>query len=161
MATSVKCHLEWKTISLHSPLVPIRINWLQMEFLALNFGKWSLNISLLYNNCLTDCFIPIQNLPFADMQSCSLSFGKVLWKQIWLLVTEIWPIIFLEIQSLFWGAGNVVYDKTISTISLKLVYEGIKSRLKTLNDLAVILVSLCEFALKLPKIHSWKDPKWW
>lgn len=53
----------------------------------------------------------------------------------------------------------MIYDKTISTISLKLVYEGIKSRLKTLNDLAVILVSLCEFALKLPKIHSWKDPK--
>lgn len=66
---------------------------------------------------------------------------------------------FAEIQRLFWGAGNVVYDKTISIISLKLVYEGIKSRLKTLNDLAVILVSLCEFALKLPKIHSRKDPK--
>lgn len=66
---------------------------------------------------------------------------------------------FSEIQRLFWGAGNVVYDKTISIISLKLVYEGIKSRLKTLNDLAVILVSLCEFALKLPKITQQEGSK--
>ena len=69
----------------------------------------SVNISLLYNNCLTDRFISDQNLPFANMQACSLSFTqKVLWKAIWLLVTKNWVSIFLETQNLFF-AGNVCW----------------------------------------------------
>ena len=66
------------------PLLPFGINWLKTEFLVPNFHRWSLNIFVLDNNCLTDCFIPDQNFPFPDRQACSLSFTqKVLWKDIW------------------------------------------------------------------------------
>ena len=66
------------------PLLPFGINWLKTEFLVPNFHRWSLNIFVLDNNCLTDCFIPDQNFPFPDRQACSLSFTqKFLWKDIW------------------------------------------------------------------------------
>ena len=57
------------------PLYPITS--IQKE-LATNgfFLVTSVNISLLYNNCLTDRFISDQNLPFANMQACSLSFTQ-------------------------------------------------------------------------------------
>ena len=42
----------------------------------LNLGKQSLNISLIRNNCLSDRFISDQNLSFADMKTCCLSFTK-------------------------------------------------------------------------------------
>ena len=58
------------------PLVPMRITWLQTKFSVLNFGKQSLNTSLLCNNCLSDRFNSDQNLSFADMKACCLSFTK-------------------------------------------------------------------------------------
>ena len=59
-----------------SPLVPIRTNWLQTKFSVLNFRKQSLNISLLCNNRSSYRFISDQNLSFADMKTCCLSFTK-------------------------------------------------------------------------------------
>ena len=79
MATSVKYPPEDNVKNdflLVGPLVPVRTNWLQTEFSVLNFGKQSLNISLLCNNYLSDRFISDQNLSFADMKICCLSFTK-------------------------------------------------------------------------------------
>ena len=49
-----------KKFPLVIPLLPLRINWLQTEFSGLNFCRWSLYISLLCNNCLTDRLFPIK-----------------------------------------------------------------------------------------------------
>ena len=42
-------------------ILPFTINWLQTEFLVLNFQRQSLHICLNYNNCFTDHFISDQN----------------------------------------------------------------------------------------------------
>ena len=79
MATSVKYRPEddvKNDFLLVGPLVPVRTNWLQTEFSVLNLGKQSLNISLIRDNCLSDRFISDQNLSFADMETCCLSFTK-------------------------------------------------------------------------------------
>ena len=65
-----------KNFLLVGPSIPMRTNWLQTKFSVLNFGKQSLNISLLCNNCLSDRFISDQNRSFADMKTCCLSFAK-------------------------------------------------------------------------------------
>ena len=57
-------------------ILPFTIKWLQTEFLVLNFQKQSLHICLNYNNCFNDHFISDQNLPFAYLQVCSLSFTQ-------------------------------------------------------------------------------------
>ena len=105
VATLVKHLLEnsvWNNFPLVIPLLPFRINWLQTKFLGFNFHRWLLNIPLLCNNWLPDCFISDQNLPYAAMQACSLIFKqKILCKDIWLLVTEIWVSMFLETHALF------------------------------------------------------------
>ena len=79
MATLVEYLLEYNVKSHFlrvGPLVPMRTNWLQTKFSVLNFGKQSLNISLLCNNCLSDRFNSDQNLSLADMKACCLSFKK-------------------------------------------------------------------------------------
>ena len=79
MATSVKYPPEddmKNDFLLVGPLVPIRTNWLQTKFSVLNFSKQSQNISLLCNNRSSCRFISDQNLSFADMKTCCLSFTK-------------------------------------------------------------------------------------
>ena len=84
------------------PIISIKNKLASNRVLLLNFHWWFSNICLLYNNCLTDHFITDQNLAFADMQACFLSFTQTVhWKDIWLLVTEIFVSMFLESQNLF------------------------------------------------------------
>ena len=60
------------------------------------------------------------------MQACSLSFTqKVLWKDIWLLVTEIWVSMLLETQNIFF-AGKCMLEYIIrqyQSFLSKLVYK--------------------------------------
>ena len=74
VATLVKHPLE--NIPLVILVLPFRINWLQTEFSVLKFQRWLWIFCLLYNNCFIDCFISDQNLPFADMKACFLSFTQ-------------------------------------------------------------------------------------
>ena len=73
-------------------------------------------------------YSPNQNFPFADMQACSLSSTqKVLWKDIWLLVSEIEVSMSLETQNLFlleiYEMYTGIYDKKISIIFIKTCVE--------------------------------------
>ena len=136
MATSVKHSPE--NISLVILLLPYRINWIQTEFSVLKFRRSSLNIRPLYNNCLIDRFISDQNLSFADMQACSMSFTqKVLWKDIWLLVTEIRVSMLLETQNLFcWKCIKCMLEYRISRYQsfLSKLVQKVKRRLMSLLE---------------------------
>ena len=137
MATSVKHSRE--NISLVILLLPYRINWIQTEFSMLNFRGWSLTIRPLYNNCLIDGFISDQNLSFASMQACSMSFTqKVLWKDIWLLVTEIRVSMLLETQNLFcWKCIKCMLEYRIRRYQsfLSKLVQKVKRRLKELYNI--------------------------
>ena len=73
------------------PLVSMRINWLKTKFLMLNFGKQSLKLIPVFFVTVVYLFVIFfnQNLPFADMQTCCLSFTKFLRKDMELPVNEI------------------------------------------------------------------------
>ena len=120
-----------KKETLVSPLVPFRTKWFQTDFSVLNFGKQSVNISLLCNNCLSDCLISNQSLPYATIQICSLSFTQKSFERTygyWLPKFE--SACSWELKSFFFLIGNVAYDKTALVIILsQLVYKG-KSQLK-------------------------------
>ena len=73
-------------------------------------------------------YSPNQNFPFADMQACSLGFTqKILWKDIWLMVSEIEVSMSLETQNLFlleiYKMCAGIYDKKISIIFIKTFLE--------------------------------------
>ena len=51
---NVICFAQWFITLTHW------VNWPQMEFSGLKSGKWLLYVNLLWNNCLTDRFIPNQ-----------------------------------------------------------------------------------------------------
>ena len=73
-------------------------------------------------------YSPNQNFPFADMQACSLGFTqKILWKDIWLLVSEIEVSMSLETQNLFlleiYEICAEIYDNKISIIFIKTCLE--------------------------------------
>ena len=61
-------------------LVPLEKNWLKTKFSVLNFGKQSLNIIILCKNFLSDRFNSYENLSFADMETCWMSWMKINFK---------------------------------------------------------------------------------
>lgn len=143
----------WKNnFALISPLVPFRINWLQTEFFVLNFGKWSMNIGLLCNNCLTGCLFLIKS-SIADLQTCCPNFTqKVFWRDIWLLVTEICVRMFLFTQNLIFP-GNVIFGMT-----RQYQWFLLKTCLSTKGCQGVLCL-ICWVCLK-DSTKLQKDPEW-
>ena len=150
--------------SLISPLVPFGIKWLQTEFSMFNFGKWSLDFSVLCKNCSTDCLFCNQNPPFVDLQTCCLRFTQnVLQKGIWLLVTETWVntmYVLVNWKSYFSWRCGIRCDKTMSVVFTQNLCIKVKVVWNKSKRSLVISGLTCWVCLKAFK-RSQKDQEWW
>ena len=150
--------------ALISPLVPIGIKWLQTEFSMFNFGKWSLDFSVLCKNCSTDCLFCNQNPPFVDLQTCCLRFTQnVLQKGIWLLVTETWVnamYVLVNWKTYFAWRCGIRCDKTMSVVFTQNLFIKVKVVWNKSKRSLVISGLTCWVCLKAFK-RSQKDQEWW
>ena len=116
VATLVKHPPEYNAKNdffLVGPLVPMRINWLPTKFSVLNFGKQSFKLILVFFVTIVDLFV-LSLTKISHLLSCKsaawVSHKGPLWKDIELLVTEIYVSMFSETQNLFCFLPEMVKD---------------------------------------------------